>query len=63
MIGTLDPTWGERVTAMLRLHVPPTQEIVGRLDAFCRPRMAGFKRPRRWGGRVPQRKPGHTRVP
>jgi acyl-CoA synthetase (AMP-forming)/AMP-acid ligase II len=48
VIGTADTIWGERVTAVLRLHVPASREVIDRLDNFCRPQMAGFKRPRRW---------------
>lgn len=48
VIGLPDATWGERVTAVVRLREQPSAQIVEQLDGFSRTRMAGFKRPRRW---------------
>jgi acyl-CoA synthetase (AMP-forming)/AMP-acid ligase II len=48
VVGLPHPLWGEQVTAILRLREGAPADAAGELEAFCRPRIAGYKRPRRW---------------
>jgi fatty-acyl-CoA synthase len=45
VVGAPDPTWGERVHAVIVLHAGATVTEV-ELMAWCRGRIAGYKRPR-----------------
>jgi fatty-acyl-CoA synthase len=45
VVGAPDPTWGERVHAVIVLHAGATVTEV-ELVAWCRGRIAGYKRPR-----------------
>ena len=47
VVGGPHPTWGEQVVALLRLRAP-LDDAAAALDAFCRPRIGGYKRPRRY---------------
>jgi fatty-acyl-CoA synthase len=45
VVGAPDPTWGERVHAVIVLHAGATV-TEAELVAWCRGRIAGYKRPR-----------------
>jgi acyl-CoA synthetase (AMP-forming)/AMP-acid ligase II len=45
VVGAAHPIWGEQVVALLRLR---DAADAATLDAFCKPRIAGYKRPRRY---------------
>ena len=45
VVGLPDPTWGERVTAVI-VPRPGHTPDASTLDAWCRDRIAGYKRPR-----------------
>ena len=45
VVGTADATWGQRVTAIIRL-APNARADSAALERFCRERLAGFKVPR-----------------
>jgi len=47
VVGGPHPTWGEQVVALVRLRTP-LADAAATLDAFCRPRIGGYKRPRRY---------------
>ena len=51
VVGAADPIWGEQVVALLRLRDAADAADAAdasMLDAFCKPRIAGYKRPRRY---------------
>ena len=51
VVGAAHPIWGEQVVALLRLReAADAADAVdaATLDAFCKPRIAGYKRPRRY---------------
>jgi len=47
VIGLPDPKWGESVRAVI-VPRPGHQLGASTMDAWCRPKMAGYKRPRSW---------------
>ncbi|MEZ5237092.1 MAG: AMP-binding protein [Acidimicrobiales bacterium] len=48
VIGVADPTWGEQVGAVLRLHETAEPPTAAALFAYCREHLAPFKTPRSW---------------
>jgi acyl-CoA synthetase (AMP-forming)/AMP-acid ligase II len=47
VIGLPDPKWGESVRAVI-VPRPGHHLDAATMDAWCRPKMAGYKRPRSW---------------
>jgi len=47
VVGVPDPTWGERVTAVVQPHDPDRAPTLDALDRHCRAYVAGYKVPRR----------------
>lgn len=47
VLGVPDPSWGQRVLAVL-VRAPGSAVTAGELDEHCRRELAGYKRPRRW---------------
>ena len=47
VVGASHPTWGEQVVALVRLRDGAAADAAA-LDAFCKPRIGGYKRPRRY---------------
>jgi acyl-CoA synthetase (AMP-forming)/AMP-acid ligase II len=46
VVGVPDPTWGERVTAVVQPHDAAGAPALADLDAHCRTHVAGYKVPR-----------------